>query len=75
MRRNLEFRATGLEEIDKRLWRLNLDHAVSHDDIGTMSAAFVGFELRDAETHWRAVVLGRGWRERNPDEGERRGQR
>src|ERR1700733_11513328 len=37
----LGIRATRLEKIDKGLWRLSLDHAVGHDDIRTMSAAFV----------------------------------
>jgi hypothetical protein len=64
-------RAARLEKIDKGLWRLSLDYAVSHDDVGTMAAALVGFKRRDAETHRGAVALGRSRRNHGSDEGER----
>ena len=65
----LGVRTARLEKIDERLGRLSLDHAVGHDHVGTMSAAFVRFERRDAETHRRAVILGRGRRDHGPHEG------
>jgi hypothetical protein len=40
-----------------------------------MSAAFVGFERRDAETHRRAVILSRGRCDDGPSEGQRYDQR
>src|SRR6202020_2757636 len=71
----LRVRAARLEKIDKGLWRLSLNHAVGDDDIGAMSAALVGFKRRHAETHRRAVVLGRSRRHRDGHKGERRSQR
>ena len=71
----LGVRAAGLEEIDKGLWRLSLNHAVGYDDIGTMPAAFVGFERRDTETHRRAVLLGRSLAYARPHQRKRSGQR
>ena len=75
MRRNLESELPDLRKLTKACGVCSLDHAVRHDDVGTMSAAFVGFERRDAETHRRAVLLGRGRRDRNRHERERRSQR
>jgi hypothetical protein len=71
----LGVQATRLEKIDKGLWRLRLNNAVGYDDVGTMSAAFVGFERRDAKTHRWAVILGDSRRDYGPRDGERRGQR
>ncbi|HEY1884744.1 MAG TPA: hypothetical protein VGG86_01690, partial [Roseiarcus sp.] len=67
-------RAARLEKIDEGLWCLSLNYAVGYNDIGTMSAALVGRKGRDAETHWPAVILGCGGRDRGAHEGERRGQ-
>src|SRR6185312_15138515 len=61
-------RTAGLEEIDKGLWRLGLNHAVGHDDVGTMPTAFAGFERGDAEGHRRPVLLGESRRQRAPRE-------
>src|SRR3984885_13153762 len=71
----LGVRASRLEKIDKRLRRLSLDHAVGHDHVGTMSAAFVRFERRNAETHRRAMILRRGRRDHSPQKGQGHGKR
>ncbi len=61
-------RTPGLEKIHEGLRRLSLDHAVSHDDIGTMSAAFVRFKRRHMEAHRGTVTLGHGRRDPGPHE-------
>src|SRR5271156_4413531 len=63
------------EEIDEGLRRLSLNDAVGDDHVGTMFAAFTGFEGRDTETHGPAALLRCSRRERNPTEYESRDQR
>ncbi len=67
--------AARFEEIDKGLRRLGLDDAVGDDNIGTMLAALMGFERRDAESHRPAALLRRSWRKHNSAEHESSGQR
>ena len=71
----LRVRVAGLEEIDKGLRRLRLDHAIGHYDVGTVSATFAIFKRRDTKAHGRAVLLGGGRRNRDSGERDRRSQR
>src|SRR5271155_630871 len=66
--------ATRFEEIDEGLGRFSLNDAVGDDHVGTMFAAFTGFEGRDTETHGPAALLRCGRGERNPAEYESRCQ-